>query len=86
MRRRLIALTAILAACGPAREPVKPRVERPTAAALKQTITLPGGGYAHVVTMPVGEFDQARCLVVTNQAGNVSVACTETRNDLTPDE
>jgi hypothetical protein len=76
----------MIAACGPTTAP-EPRAPRPTEpAAVKQTITLPGGGYAHVLTMPIDEFDSARCLVVTTQTGNVSVSCTEPRIDLTPDD
>jgi hypothetical protein len=85
----LAAAAALLAACTPDRPgpaSYRPVTEAAPPARLAQSIELGAGNVAHVLNVPMDQFDRARCVVVTSQAGHVAVSCTEPRLLLSPQD
>ena len=77
-----VSACALLFACDKA--PPKPVRERPPAEArIEKTIELPGGqGTVHVLAVPTGLMEAARCVVVTSTHGSPAVSCAPKDLDL----
>jgi hypothetical protein len=61
---------------GKPRKPARVRTE-PAVSRLESSVELPGGrGTVHVLNVPTGYMESARCVVVTSPVGSPAVACT----------
>jgi hypothetical protein len=81
-----MAVVAALAtsACDRARKPPRERAQ-PAHTRIKSIIALPGGqGTAHVLVVPTGFMESARCVIVTSPIGSPAVACTPKDLDIEP--
>ena len=80
----ILVFALAVAACD---KPSKPVRERPPAEArIEKTIELPGGqGTVHVLAVPTGFMEAARCVVVTSTHGSPAVSCAPKDLDLAPD-
>lgn len=63
-------------------------VDRPPARThIETSIELPGGqGVVHVLAMPTGYMEIARCVIVTSRDNGPAVSCTPKDIDLPPDK
>lgn len=65
---------ALLVACNKPPTPVRERAL--AEARIEKTIELPGGqGTVHVLAVPTGFMEAARCVVVTSSHGSPAVSC-----------
>lgn len=78
----LLVVALALTACNQreAARPSEPAVTPP--ASVRQTLPLPGGGQAHIITMPTSSFESSRCVIVEGVAGHVAVHCVTPAFDL----
>lgn len=81
----IIAAAVALAACDQPRQKER-KPYTPETAQIEQVITLPAGqGTVHVLRVPTGFMESARCVVVTSGAGGPAVSCTPKDFDIPAD-
>ena len=86
--RSLAACALALAGCGQQQRPAAhaPLGGPPPAPRVEATLQLPGGdGRVHIVVMPTGYLESARCVVAVAASGGVSTSCAQRDIDLQPD-
>jgi hypothetical protein len=74
---RTLCFAAALLAMAGCDQPTKPRASRPAAEVrIEKSIELPGGqGTAHILVVPTGLMESARCVAVTSSTGSPAVSC-----------
>jgi hypothetical protein len=84
----LLFPVAVLAGCDWSTPRAEPREPRPPAKPrLEATIDLPGGdGRAHIIVVPTGFMESARCVVVVSPGGSPAVSCAPKDLDALPDK
>lgn len=89
LRLRAVSLLVVALALTACNQREAARLSEPAVtppASVRQTILLPGGAQAHIVTMPTSSIESSRCVIVEGVAGHVAVHCASSAFGLGDDE